>query len=48
MTFEKSNLVSFVFSIMKHIVAFPARSRFPINLISCIVFGSASTACCLL
>ena len=29
-------------------VVFPSRSRFPLKLICCIVFGSASSACFLL
>ena len=45
---EKSKTVSFASSIMKNIVPFSARSRFPINLICCIAFGSASSACWLL
>ena len=44
--FEKSNLVSFFSSIMKNIVAL--FSRFPVKLICCIAFGSASSACDLL
>ena len=47
--FEKFNLVSFVSSnafycfLMKYIYVFPSRSRFPVKLICCITFGSAST-----
>ena len=40
--------VSFTFSIMKNIVVFPARSRLPVKLFFYIVFGSVSSACCLL
>ena len=35
-------MISFASSIMKNIAIFPARSRFPIKLICCIVFGSES------
>ena len=45
---EKFKMVSFTSSIMKNIVAFPSRSRFAVKLICCIVFGSTSSACCLL
>ena len=45
---EKSKMVSFASSIMKNIVAPAAQSRFPVKLICCIAFGSASSACCLL
>ena len=41
-------MLSFASSIMKTIVVFPATSRFPVRLICCIAFGSASSACCLL
>ena len=42
---EKSKTVSFASSVMKNIVA--CCSRFPVKLISCIAFGSASSACCI-
>ena len=47
---EISEIVSFASSIMKRIVvfAFHSQARFPIKLICCITFGSASSACCLL
>ena len=45
--YEKSKKVSFVSSIMKNIVAFFGRSRFPVELICCIAFASESSACCL-
>ena len=45
---EKSKTVSYASSIMKNIVAPSARSRFPVKLICCIAFGSASSYCCLL
>ena len=45
---EKSKTFSFPSSIMKNIVAPSARSRFPLKLICCIAFGSASNACYLL
>ena len=41
-------MVSFDSSIMKKIVLFSARSRFPVRLICCAAFGSASNACYLL
>ena len=41
-------MFSFAFSTMKNIAVFPARSRFPVKLIFCVVFGSAFSACCLL
>ena len=40
-------MVSFTSSIMKNIVVFLAESRFPVKLIYCNDFGSASTANCL-
>ena len=45
---EKSNLVCFASSIMKNIVvsSFPSLAKFPVKLICCIAFGSASDACC--
>ena len=47
---EESKMVSFASSIMKNIVvfAFGFRARFLAKLIYCTVFGSASSACCLL
>ena len=43
---EKSKTISFASSIMKNIdVSF---SIFPVKLICCIAFGSASSFCCLL
>ena len=54
---QKSKIVSFSSSITKNIIvltvkiyteAFRPLSRFPVKLIYCIAFGSASTACCLL
>ena len=47
-SYEKSKMVSFASSIIKDIVVFPAQSRFPVKLICCIAFGSASSAYCLL
>ena len=41
-------MVSFDSPIMKNIVAFLARSRFPVKLICSITFGSASSDSCLL
>ena len=41
-------MVSFASSIMKKIVAPTPRSKFTVKLTSCIAFGSASSACCLL
>ena len=43
--FLKSKVTS---SIMRNIVLFPFRFKFPVNLIWSIVFGSVSSACCLL
>ena len=52
MTFscEKSVMVSFASSIMKNIVVLVIESRgsFSVKLICYIVFGSTSSACCLL
>ena len=45
---EKSKTVYFASSVMKNIVAPSARSRFPVKLICCIAFGSASSYCYLL
>ena len=43
-------MVSSVSSIIKDIVVYAIGSsaRFPVKLICCIAFGSASSACCLL
>ena len=47
--FEKISLFFFASSnvfycfLMKYIYVFPSRSRFPVNLIYCITFGSEST-----
>ena len=41
-------MVSFAFSILINIVAFPSRSRFAVKLICCMAFGSEYNACCLL
>ena len=43
---EKNLKCSFAFSMMKNIVVFSPQSRFLVQLISCIDFGSASSACC--
>ena len=45
---EKPKTISFASSIMKNIVAPLSQPRFPVKLICCIAFGSASNACCLL
>ena len=45
--FEKSKTVSLASPIMKNICVFPFRFRFPVKLICCIAFGSASSFCCL-
>ena len=42
---EKSKIVSLPFSIMKNEVVCPGLSRFPVKLICCIAFGSASNSC---
>ena len=42
---ERSKMVSFASSIIKSIVVFPYWSGFAANLICCIAFGSASSAC---
>ena len=42
-----SKAVSFAFSVMKKIVAFPAGSKFAVRLICWIALGSASRAYCL-
>ena len=41
-------MISFAYSIMRNIVTTSDRSRFPVKLICCIVFGSASSASYLL
>ena len=41
---KKSKIVSFASSITKSIVAPSGRFRFPVKLICCIAFGSASSA----
>ena len=43
MPFEKSETVSLASSIMKNIVAPSALLGFPVKLICCITFGSASS-----
>ena len=45
---EKPKTVSFASSMMKNIVAPVAGSKFPVRLICCIAFESASSACYLL
>ena len=45
--YEKSEMVYFTSSVNKNIAIF-AYPWFPVKLISCITFGSASSACCLL
>ena len=45
---EKTKIDFFASSIMKTIIAPLSRSRFPVKLISCTDFGSASSAYCLL
>ena len=42
-SFEKSETVFLVSSIMKNICLFPSCSTFPVKLICCIAFGSASS-----
>ena len=42
---EKSKIVPFASSIMKNINLLLLTLRFPVKLISCIAFGSASSAC---
>ena len=44
---EKSKIVSFASSIMKNINLLLVPLRFPVKLIYCNAFGSASSACCL-
>ena len=46
--FEKSKTVSVAYSIIKKIAEPCALSRFPVKLICCIDFGSASGFWCLL
>ena len=45
---EKSKIVSFNPLIIKNTAGPLAQSRFPVKVICCIAFGSASSACCLL
>ena len=44
---EKSKILFFFSSIMKNTVAPAAQSKFPVKLICCIAFESASSASCL-
>ena len=44
---EKSKMVSFACSMTNRFVAPSSRFRFPVKLICCIAFGSASSASCL-
>ena len=44
----KSKIVSFTSSRIKNIVVFLVHFKFPVKLIFCIAFRSASRACCLL
>lgn len=45
---RKYEIMSFTSSITKNITVFSVWSRFPVELIYCIAFGSASSACYLL
>ena len=45
---EKSKMISFASSITKNIVGSFRLTRFPVNLICCIAFGSASSSCYIL
>ena len=45
---EKSKIVSFASPIIKNVVAPPSRSKFPVIVICCTTFGSASRACYLI
>ena len=45
---KNSKIVSFGFLVIKNIVVFPARYKFPSKSISWVAFGSACSACCLL
>ena len=45
--YEKSKILSFGPSVRKSIAVFPPRSRFPVTLICCVAFVSASRACSL-
>ena len=45
---QQSRVVSFTSSIIKKTVAASARLRFPAELVICIAFRSASSACCIL
>ena len=44
---EKCKIVSFTSPIMKNIVASSGRFIFPVKLVCCTAFGSASSAYCL-
>ena len=48
LVYEKSKIVSFAYSMIKKINSLSLPSRFPVKLISCIVFGSATNVCYLL
>ena len=43
-----SKTISFASSVIKKVVAPSVSSKFPVKLICCIAFGSASSAFCLL
>ena len=45
---EKSKTVSFAYSTLKSIAEPSALYKFPVKLICCIAFASASSFCCLL
>ena len=44
---EKPKIIYFASSVMKNNIAPSSQSRFPVELICCIAFGSGSSACCL-
>ena len=46
--YEKFKMVWFAFLMMKNFAVPAAWSRFPVKLIYCIAFRSASSVCCLL
>ena len=46
--FEKSKTYFFASLIMTNVYVSPARSRFPVKLVSCIAFGLTSSFSCLL
>ena len=52
LVYEKSKIVSFAYSMIKKKIqknnSLSLPSRFPVKLISCIVFGSATNVCYLL